>query len=150
MTTLPGQCGAAFMRRVSRIRNPLLSWPILVRISLVMRSSKCVQHPLCGATHGSRGDRTAELETLVVAQKQRSKGIGALLLDRVESELDRLGIKDVIVGAIPTNTEALEMYRRRGFAPTVLLMSRFACRRKTEGLPNPRLSVHPRDEIQEK
>ena len=76
------------------------------------------------------GDRTAELETLVVAPEQRGQGIGALLLDRVESELDRLGVKDMIIGALPTNTEVLDLYRRRGFEPTWLVMTRFAGRRK--------------------
>lgn len=84
------------------------------------------------------GDRTAELETLVVTPEQRGKGFGASLLDRVESELDRLGIKDLIIGALPTNTEVLDMYRRRGFAPTWLVMTRFAHRKKTEVIPEAR------------
>jgi len=56
-----------------------------------------------------------------------------MLLDRVESELGGLGIKDVIVGALPTNTEVLDLYRRRGFEPTWLVMTRFAGRRKADG-----------------
>jgi len=82
------------------------------------------------------GDRTAELETIIVVPEQRGKGIGTLLLDRVESELDRLGITDVIIGSLPTNTEALDMYRRRGFEPTWLVMTRFARRGKREGVPH--------------
>jgi ribosomal protein S18 acetylase RimI-like enzyme len=82
------------------------------------------------------GERIAELETLVVAPEQRGKGVGALLLDRVESELDRSDVKDMIIGALPTNTEVLEMYRRRGFEPAWLVMTRFARRGKTEGLPH--------------
>lgn len=78
------------------------------------------------------GDRTAELETIVVAPGQRGKGIGALLMDCVETELDRLSIKDVIIGSLPGNTEALDLYRRRGFEPTWLVMTRFAGRRKAE------------------
>ncbi len=78
-------------------------------------------------------DRTAELETLVVTPELRGQGIGALLLDRVESELDRLGIKDMIVGALPTNTDVLDLYRRRGFEPTWLVMTRFASRGKGDG-----------------
>ena len=77
------------------------------------------------------GDRTAELETLVVAPEQRGKGIGTLLLDQVESELDRLGITDIIIGSLPSNTKTLDMYRRRGFEPTWLVMTRFARRGKT-------------------
>ncbi len=77
--------------------------------------------------------RRAELETLVVTPELRGQGIGALLLDRVESELDRLGIKDMIVGALPTNTDVLDLYRRRGFEPTWLVMTRFASRGKGDG-----------------
>ncbi len=83
------------------------------------------------------GDRTAELETLVVAPEQRGKGIGTLLLDRVESELDRLGITDVIIGSLPSNTRTLDMYRRRGFEPTWLVMTR---RGKTRGVSH---VLHP-------
>ena len=49
------------------------------------------------------GDRTAELETIVVAPAWRGGGVGKLLMDRVEAELEELGIKDVIIGAMPSN-----------------------------------------------
>jgi len=74
------------------------------------------------------GDRTAELETLVVAPEVRSQGIGTLLMNRVECEIARLGIEDMIIGALPTNTEVLDLYRRRGFEPTWLVITRFAKR----------------------
>lgn len=79
------------------------------------------------------GDRTAELETIVVAPEWRGQGIGGLLLDRVELELDRHGIKDMIIGALPTNTEVLDLYRHRGFEATWLVMTRFASRGDREG-----------------
>lgn len=75
------------------------------------------------------GDRTAELETMVVAPDWRGKGIGSLLMNRIEVELERVGIKDVIIGALPTNADVLELYRRRGFEPTWLVMTRFAKRK---------------------
>jgi ribosomal protein S18 acetylase RimI-like enzyme len=76
------------------------------------------------------GYGSSELETLVFAPDQRGRGIGALLLDRVESELERLGVKDVIVGALPTNAEVLDLYRSRGFEPTWLVMTRSVGRPK--------------------
>jgi|HubBroStandDraft_5_1064220.scaffolds.fasta_scaffold15709_4 ribosomal protein S18 acetylase RimI-like enzyme len=79
------------------------------------------------------GDRTAELETLVVAPERRGDGIGGLLIDRVESEIVRLGIQDVIVGVLPTNTNVLDLYRRIGFEPTWLVMTRFRQRKQREG-----------------
>lgn len=79
------------------------------------------------------GDRTAELETLVVAPERRGEGIGSLLMNRVESEIARLGIQDVIIGALPANTNVLDLYRRMGFEPTWLVMTRFPQRRQTGG-----------------
>lgn len=79
------------------------------------------------------GDRSAELQTLVVAPERRGQGIGGLLMNRVESEIARLGIQDVIVGALPTNTNVLDLYRRIGFEPTWLVMTRFAQRRQRGG-----------------
>ena len=75
------------------------------------------------------GGRTAELETIIVAPEWRSRGIGGLLFDHVESEIERRGIQDVIIGALPTNSPVLELYRRRGFEPTWLVMTRFGARR---------------------
>lgn len=79
------------------------------------------------------GDRTAELETLVVAPERRGQGIGSLLMNRVESEIARLAIRDVIIGALPTNTNVLDLYRRIGFEPTWLVMTRFAQRMQRGG-----------------
>jgi len=77
------------------------------------------------------GDRTAELETIVVAPEWRGRGIGKLLMDRVEAELEKLGIKDVIIGVLPSNSRVLELYQRRGFEPTWLVMTRFTARTAT-------------------
>jgi ribosomal protein S18 acetylase RimI-like enzyme len=78
------------------------------------------------------GDRTAEMETIVVAPEWRGRGVASLLMDRVEAELEKLGIKDVIIGAVPTNSEVLELYRRRGFESTWLVMTRFAARTRRQ------------------
>lgn len=51
-------------------------------------------------------------------------------MDRVEAKLERLGVKDVIIGALPTNAEVLELYRQRGFEPPWLVMTRFAERHR--------------------
>jgi ribosomal protein S18 acetylase RimI-like enzyme len=76
-------------------------------------------------------DTTAEIESLVVDPAHRGKGIGTRLMDAVDEELARLGITDVVVGALPGNAQVLELYRRRGFAPTWLIMTRFAARKKS-------------------
>ncbi len=72
--------------------------------------------------------RLAELESLSVLPEHRGTGIGSALLDAVDEELARRGIEDVIVGVLPGNEGAVELYRRRGFKPTWLYMSRFAGR----------------------
>jgi ribosomal protein S18 acetylase RimI-like enzyme len=71
------------------------------------------------------GDRIAELESIAVAPDHRGAGIGTKLLDAVDAELDRRGIHDVIIGALPGNQGALRLYERRGFRPTWLYLSRF-------------------------
>jgi ribosomal protein S18 acetylase RimI-like enzyme len=74
------------------------------------------------------GPRIAEIESLSVLPEHRGKGIGSALMDALERELEALGITDFIVGALAGNEDALRLYRRRGFRPTWLYLSRFAGR----------------------
>jgi ribosomal protein S18 acetylase RimI-like enzyme len=74
------------------------------------------------------GSRVAELESLSVLPAYRGRGVGSALLDMLDRELERLGIADAIVGALADNELALRLYRRRGFQPTLIYMSRFAGR----------------------
>jgi ribosomal protein S18 acetylase RimI-like enzyme len=66
------------------------------------------------------GDRVAEVETLVVAARSRGDGIGTALLDRVDIELERLGVDDLVLVVLPTNTSAVAFYEARGFEPQML------------------------------
>ncbi len=59
----------------------------------------------------------AELMTLVVAPEARGQGVGSKLLDAVEARLRELGIADMAIGVISTNTEAIRLYERRGAVP---------------------------------
>jgi ribosomal protein S18 acetylase RimI-like enzyme len=70
------------------------------------------------------GDRLGELESLAVLPKQRGAGIGSALLDTVDEEFERIGVRDVIVGVLPGNDGAIRLYERRGFRPTWLYLSR--------------------------
>ena len=74
------------------------------------------------------GDRIGELEAIGVLPEHRGEGIGSALLDAVDGELEALGVKDVILGVLPGNTDAMRLYARRGFTPTWLYMSRLAGR----------------------
>jgi ribosomal protein S18 acetylase RimI-like enzyme len=71
------------------------------------------------------GQRVAELESLSVLESHRGRGIGSALLDAIDKELEAQGIRDVFVGALAGNEDALRLYRRRGFRPTWLYLSRF-------------------------
>jgi GNAT superfamily N-acetyltransferase len=74
------------------------------------------------------GDRVAELETMYLVPEERGRGIGGILLDTVEAELEARGIRDLAIGAVPGNTGALSFYERRGFTPTWTIVTRFAAR----------------------
>lgn len=74
------------------------------------------------------GPRIAEVESLSVLPEYRGQGIGTALMDALEREIEALGIDDVIVGALAGNEDALRLYRRRGYRPTWLYLSRFAGR----------------------
>jgi ribosomal protein S18 acetylase RimI-like enzyme len=72
----------------------------------------------------STGDRLAEIETLCVDPGARDGGIGSALLDRIDAELETEGVRDVLIGAFVTNTDAIRLYERRGFRPAWLYMLR--------------------------
>jgi GNAT superfamily N-acetyltransferase len=62
-------------------------------------------------------DPLAELAILVVLPEVRGAGVGSMLLDAVEAKLGELGIEDMLLGVITTNTEAMRLYERRGAVP---------------------------------
>ena len=74
------------------------------------------------------GDAIAELETLLVLPELRGSGVGTLLLDAVDAELDQRGIDDMLIGAVASNGDAIRLYERRGFVPAWVYMTRFGAR----------------------
>jgi GNAT superfamily N-acetyltransferase len=74
------------------------------------------------------GEKVAELETIFVVPEERGHGLGSLLLDVVDAELEARGIRDLAIGAVPGNTAALRLYERRGFLPAWTIVTRFATR----------------------
>jgi ribosomal protein S18 acetylase RimI-like enzyme len=71
------------------------------------------------------GPRIGEIESLSVLPQYRGSGLGSELLDRLEQHLDAIGVQDLMLGALPGNTDAIRLYERRGYQPTWLYLSRF-------------------------
>jgi len=67
----------------------------------------------------SVSDPMADLVTLVVAPELQERGIGTALMDAVEARLGEMGISDMAIAVITTNTEAIPFYERRGAVPYV-------------------------------
>jgi ribosomal protein S18 acetylase RimI-like enzyme len=61
----------------------------------------------------------AELVTLVVVPEVRGRGVGSMLLDAVEARLRELGVEDMTIAVLTTNTDAARLYERRGAVPFV-------------------------------
>jgi ribosomal protein S18 acetylase RimI-like enzyme len=72
--------------------------------------------------------RIGEIESLSVLPEYRGSGLGSELLIRLEQHLYAIGAKDLILGALPGNTDAIRLYERRGYQPTWLYLSRFGGR----------------------
>jgi ribosomal protein S18 acetylase RimI-like enzyme len=71
------------------------------------------------------GQRIGEIESLSVLPQYRSSGLGSVLLERLEQHMHDIGVEDLILGALPGNTDAIRLYERRGYQPTWLYLSRF-------------------------
>jgi ribosomal protein S18 acetylase RimI-like enzyme len=69
-------------------------------------------------------DVIAEIETLVVAERARGRGVGSQLLDAADAELERAGVTEVVIGLMPGNDGAQRLYERRGFVPRWLALRR--------------------------
>jgi ribosomal protein S18 acetylase RimI-like enzyme len=74
------------------------------------------------------GQRIGEIESLSVLPHYRGAGLGSVLLDRLEQHLYATGVKDLILGALPGNIDAIRLYERRGYQPTWLYLTRLEAR----------------------
>jgi ribosomal protein S18 acetylase RimI-like enzyme len=81
------------------------------------------------------GNPYAEVWTLVVDERHRGQGIGARLLDEVDSRLAREGIRGLVIGVMVGNDSAQRLYERRGLTPGWLQLYRTApgSRRSSSG-----------------
>jgi ribosomal protein S18 acetylase RimI-like enzyme len=72
------------------------------------------------------GPEAVELETLLVVPERRGTGVGSALLDEFDERVKDAGFADAVVGVVSGNSDAIALYERRGFVPTVLTLSRFS------------------------
>ena len=93
------------------------------------RSSQLVGYALTRIHEGEQdsfdlGARHAEVYSLSVAPGERGHGIGGLLLDAVDGELERRGIAKLTIAVMAWNEGARRLYERRGFVPGEIVMIR--------------------------
>jgi ribosomal protein S18 acetylase RimI-like enzyme len=71
------------------------------------------------------GDRYGDLYSLSVAEDVRGRGIGTRLLDAVDDELARRGVRDLRISVLAGNERAQRLYERRGLRVAELVLFRF-------------------------
>ena len=70
------------------------------------------------------GDLIGEVESLSVLPEYRGHGLGSRLLVDLQERLHDQGARDLILGALAGNTDAIRLYQRHGYRPTWLYLSR--------------------------
>ncbi|MFI5956194.1 GNAT family N-acetyltransferase [Cryptosporangium sp. NPDC051539] len=72
------------------------------------------------------GDRVAVLQSLSIAESFRGRGLGTVLAERVEAELDARGVHDVMIDVVEGNTGAERFYERRGYRRVMSIYAKFS------------------------
>ena len=90
-------------------------------VMIAERAGASVGYALVSLAEGPSGwdygERTADVETLSVAPAVRGQGVGTRLMDAVEQELRRIGIRAFRVLVIAANADARRFYEGRGLIP---------------------------------
>ena len=66
-----------------------------------------------------------ELVTIFVDERYRGQGVGSRLLTAMDEVVVRSDIRTKLIGVIPDNRSAVELYKARGYLPTWLMLTRF-------------------------
>jgi len=112
-----GVAGAPSTRRGSpRVRTTLLGAPRMAWRGC--SANACVTlHDRSPAPTWEIGDVVGELETLVVAEGTRGRGVGASLVEAAAQVCRDAGATHWLVGVAETNVDAVRFYERAGFKP---------------------------------
>jgi ribosomal protein S18 acetylase RimI-like enzyme len=70
------------------------------------------------------GDLIGEVESLAVLPEHRGHGLGSRLLEDLHERLRQQGARDLILGVLPGNADAIRLYERHGYRPTWMYLSR--------------------------
>jgi GNAT superfamily N-acetyltransferase len=62
-------------------------------------------------------ERVGELETLAVAEAERGRGVGSMLIEECRRLLREEGITHWAVAVVEANADATRLYEREGFRP---------------------------------
>ena len=89
--------------------------------------------PLWIAVHHRHVETMPELAPYVGDDEtwRERRGLYAQLLDRLEAHLRGRGATDLVLGVLPGNGDAIRLYRRRGYRPTWLYLSKFEGRQES-------------------
>ncbi len=62
-----------------------------------------------------KAPKRGRITELVVSKSARNQGIGVMLVKEMEGYLKRVGCKDVILGVLNDNINAMDFYKRMGY-----------------------------------
>ncbi|NYJ02942.1 GNAT superfamily N-acetyltransferase [Nocardioides thalensis] len=69
------------------------------------------------------GDRIGDVESLAVAPHRRGAGIGSALLTAARERMLELGVRDLWIGVVHGNADALRFYERHGLRPLMVTVA---------------------------
>ncbi|GAA3765114.1 hypothetical protein GCM10022402_48060 [Salinactinospora qingdaonensis] len=69
-----------------------------------------------------RGERVAVVQTLCVHPQARGTDVGSGLLEEIRRQVGAMGVRDLELAAVATNSDAIRFYEEEGFRPFVTTM----------------------------